>query len=90
MKKTIIAIISAALFCVSLRGQQTNAADANAQSSAALEQRIRELEDRVIALEGKIRTMESPQAAQPAQPAQPAVTAETGAQAPAPTTVACG
>jgi len=87
MKKTIIAIISAALFCVSLRGQQTNAADANAQSSAALEQRIRELEDRVIALEGKIRTMESPQAAQPAQPAQPAVTAETGAPAPAPTTV---
>ncbi len=90
MKTKIIAAIGAALFCVPAWSQQgTNAPDANAQNSAALEQRIRELEDRVIALEGKLRTMESAQTAQPAQPqpAQPAATAETGTQAPAQTTV---
>ncbi len=90
MKTKIIAAIGVALFCVPAWSQQgTNAPDANAQNSAALEQRIRELEDRVIALEGKLRTMESAQTAQPAQPqpAQPAATAETGTQAPAQTTV---
>ena len=67
-KSTIIAGIGAALLSVS---SWTQTPDANAQNSAAMEQRIRELEDRVIALEGKIRTMESAQAPQP-QPAQPA------------------
>ena len=87
MNNTIIAVISAVLLCVPSWAQQaTNAPGANAQSSAAMEQRIRELEDRVIALEGKIRTMESAQAQ--AQPAQPTPTAEAGtqpAQTPAPT-----
>src|SRR5438067_622385 len=90
MKTTIIATTAALVFCLPLWGQQANAPDANAQNSAAMEQRIRELEDRVIALEGKIRTMQSAQAAQP-QPAQPQPapgTAEAGPQAPAqPTTV---
>jgi len=75
-KSTIIAVIGAALLSVSSWAQ---APDANAQNSAAMEQRIRELEDRVIALERKIRTMQSAQAPQP-QPAQPAPTAEAGAQ----------
>jgi hypothetical protein len=75
-KSTIIAVIGAALLSVSSWAQ---APDANAQNSAAMEQRIRELEDRVIALEGKIRTMESAQAPQP-QPAQPEPTAEAPAQ----------
>jgi hypothetical protein len=75
-KSTVVAVIGAALLSVSSWAQ---APDANAKNSAAMEQRIRELEDRVIALEGKIRTMESAQAPQP-QPAQPAPTAEAGAQ----------
>src|SRR5260370_39293092 len=87
MKTKIIAAIGVALCCVPAWSQQgTNAPDANAQNSAALEQRIREHEDRVIALEVKLRTMESAQTAQP-QPAQPAATVETGTQAPAQTTV---
>ena len=77
MKKAI-AIIGATLFCAAfgmpLWGQQTNVSDVNTQNTAALEQRIRDLEDRVIALEGKIRTMES--AAQPAPKTQPAPTPE--------------
>src|SRR3954469_13016941 len=86
MKKRIFGISTLAfgvvtLFCIPLWGQQPNPPDPNAQN-AAVEQRIRELEDRVIALEGKIRTMQSAQAAQPAQP-QPA-TAATAAPAPAP------
>jgi len=86
MKKRIVGISTLAfgvvtLFCIPLWGQQPNPPDPNAQN-AAVEQRIRELEDRVIALEGKIRTMQSAQAAQPAQP-QPAPGA-TGAPAPAP------
>src|SRR6266852_4970905 len=75
-KDTIIAAIGVALLCVPSWAQQ--APDANAQNSAAMEQRIRELEDRVIALEGKIRTMESAPASHPQPAAQPQ-TAEAGA-----------
>jgi hypothetical protein len=66
MKKTIVAGAAIVLFCVPLWGQQANSPEG--AQSAAMEQRIRELEDRVIALEGKIRTMQSAQASQP-QPA---------------------
>ncbi len=93
MKRKISGMITTLLCCLPLWGQQANAPDARTQNSAAMEQRIRELEDRVIALEGKIRSMENVQAAQ-AQPAQPqaaapaAAAAETGAQTPTqPTTV---
>ena len=55
--------------------RQANAPDLAAQN-AALEQRVRDLEDRLIALEGKVRMLQSSQA----QPAQPA--AETAATAP--------
>src|SRR5207248_10973019 len=81
MNKRILVISVLAFSCIPLWGQQANPPDANAQN-AALEQRIRELEDRVIALEGKIRTMQSAQAAQPAQP-QP-VPGATAAPSPAP------
>jgi hypothetical protein len=72
MRKCIVAISALAfsggtLFCIPLWGQQANPSDANVQN-AALEQHIRDLEDRVIALEGKIRSIQSAQAAQPAQP----------------------
>ncbi|PYV47741.1 MAG: hypothetical protein DMG94_05245 [Acidobacteria bacterium] len=64
-----------ALLCVSFWGQQASSPQSNTPN-AELEQHIRELEDRLIALEGKIRTMESEKAAaaqsQPGQPtAQP-------------------
>src|SRR6266536_240646 len=84
MKNLIALIAAAVLGCTPLLGQQTNPPAANAQN-AELEQHIRELEDRVIALEGKIRTMESEKAAavsQP-QPGQPAATAQAGTNAPA-------
>ena len=68
MKRKVLAFVIALLSGASTYAQT---ADTNAQNTAALEQKIRDLEDRVIALEGKIRTMESQQAAQPA-PAQPA------------------
>jgi len=70
----------AVLLCVPLWGQQATAPDASAQNTAALEQKIRDLEDRVIALEGKLRTMESQQAPAPA-PA-PAQAPAAAAQAP--------
>jgi hypothetical protein len=88
MKKVIVASM-AAWFCIPLWGQQTNAPDLAAQN-AALEQKVRDLEDRLIALEGKVRTLQSapPAPTQPTSEAQPAAapTAEaaaTPAQAPA-------
>jgi hypothetical protein len=51
MKNTIIAGAAVALFCGPLFGQQANTPDLAAQN-AALEQHVRELEDRLIALEG--------------------------------------
>ena len=81
MKRKVLAFVVAFLSGVSTYAQTS---DSNAQNTAALEQKIRDLEDRVIALEGKIRTMESQQAAQPA-PGQPGAGQSTaGAAAPAP------
>ena len=77
MKHTIIAGLAMVLYGVPLWGQQTSAPDASAQN-AAMEQHIRDLEDRVIALEGKIRMLETAQSGA-AQPAQPAAAAEGAA-----------
>jgi len=87
-KKTILANTALALLCVPLWGQQANAPDLAAQN-AALEQRVRELEDRLVALEGKVRSMQSTQAAQP-QPApegQAVPVAGAATQAPQPVAV---
>ena len=77
MKNAMVAAISITLLAFPLTAQQSNTPDAASQN-AAMEQRIRELEDRVIALEGKIRTMQSEQAAQAptAQPVPPAEAAQ--------------
>jgi hypothetical protein len=82
MRSLVVLITGALLFCGPAWTQQPNAPAPNAQN-AELEQHIRELEDRVIALEGKIRTMESEKAAaaQP-QPAAPAAQAAPGTVAP--------
>ena len=85
MKKVIFIGVAVALVSIPLWAQQSNPSDANSQN-AALEQHIRDLEDRVIALEGKIRTMQSAQGAQPAQP-QPAQAAQA-APSPAPAAAA--
>jgi hypothetical protein len=97
MKTMVLATGALLLLAVPLSAQQATPPDANAQN-AALEQHIRDLEDRVIALEGKLRTMESAQAAQQQQPstatgqtapggqAEAAAGAQPSPQAPAPVT----
>src|SRR3954468_10836689 len=77
MRKATIGALMAML-CAPLYGQQANAPDLASQN-AALQQKVRDLEDRLIALEGKVRTLQSAQA----PPAQPAV-GQTAAAAPPP------
>src|SRR5579885_1947723 len=90
MTKLIYFALALAFCSVPVWAQQANSAGGNAQN-AELEQKIRDLEDRVIALEGKIRTMEAAQSAQPTsatpQPGAPSATASqqaAAAQQPAP------
>ena len=92
MKRTILAAGAVIVLSIPIWSQQTSAADASAQNTAALEQKIRDLEDRVIALEGKLRTIESQQSA--TTPAQnqtptgqtpPSAEVQAGAQATPPT-----
>jgi len=78
MKKMLIAMM--ALCWIPLWGQQTPAPDLGAQN-AALEQRVRDLEERLIALEGKVRMMQST----PPAPSQPAAEAPPAAPAAEPT-----
>src|SRR3954470_11822033 len=75
MRKATIGALMAML-CAPLYGQQANAPDLASQN-AALQQKVRDLEDRLIALEGKVRTLQSAQA----PPAQPAV-GQTAAASP--------
>ena len=84
--KTLL-VCAAMLACTRIWAQQPSTTDANAQNTAVLERKIRDLEDRVIALEGKLRTMESPQAtAAPAQAPQPATPQATPPMPTAPAT----
>src|SRR3954471_13598685 len=76
MKKATIAAFLAML-CTPLYGQQANAPDLASQN-AALEEKVRDLEDRLIALEGKVRTLQTAQA----PPAQPAVEGQPAAASP--------
>jgi hypothetical protein len=86
MKKWIIAVFMT-VFCIPLWGQQPSGPDLAAQN-AALEQKVRDLEDRMIALEGKVRLLQSTPTAPAAQPAaegQPAAEAASAQAAPQPT-----
>jgi len=82
----LIAVVTI-LFSTPLFAQQcsTSAAQGSTPDTAALEQRIKDLEERLIALEGQVRMLKSGQA-QPAPAPQPqpagAQPAETVAQAP--------
>jgi hypothetical protein len=70
-------------FCaLPLIAQQSTTTSGNQPDTAALLEKIRDLEDRVIAMEGQIRQLKSQQATPAtAAPAQPAATAEAGAPA---------
>ena len=85
MKDRMLIAVVTILFSTPLFAQQSSAsaAQGNTQDTAALEQRIKDLEERLIALEGQVRMLKSGQA-QPAAVPQPAGAqpAETAAQAP--------
>src|SRR5207245_1190976 len=74
----------AVLVPLPLFGQQTSASQGGAPDTAALEQRIKDLEERLIALEGQVRMLKSGQAGATGQPgaAQPAPAATEAVQAP--------
>ena len=89
-------VIPAVLFALPLYAQQTGGTPAAGDQSdnAALLQKVRDLEDRIIAMEGQIRQLKGQQAvaAPPAATGQPGATSEGGApatargsQTPAPT-----
>lgn len=87
MRKCLALCIS--LFSIPLIAQQQNASTATSDN-AALEQKIRELEDRVIALEGQVRLLKSqgaPSAPTPAstQAASATTVSPTSTEAQAPT-----
>src|ERR1700751_1478001 len=68
MKYRFVAVLVSGMLTAPIFAQQSTAPSGTSQDTA-MEQRIRDLEDRVIALEGQIRTLKAA-AAQPA-PAQP-------------------
>ena len=82
MKKWMVAVFMT-VFCIPLWGQQTSTPDLAAQN-AALEQKVRDLEDRLISLEGKVRILQSAPTppAQPTAEGQPAAAPPTAAAAP--------
>jgi hypothetical protein len=60
---------------------QSSSAPAAQPDTAALLQKMRDLEDRVISLEGQVRLLKSQAAPAPAPASQPAATSEAGTQA---------
>src|SRR5437879_6917741 len=85
MRNLFLAGTVSILCALPLVAQQTATSAAPEQpDNAALMQKIRDLEDRVIALEGQLRTMKS-QSSAVSQPPAANATAEPGAPAAAPT-----
>ena len=86
MKRLITCASLAMLFSIPLVAQQSNSPSPQSpQDSSAMEQRIKDLEERIIALEGQVRMLKAaPAAAQPAAVSGPAaVQAQVAAPAPA-------
>jgi len=80
MKNLITWAGVAMLFTIPLVAQPSNTpSPQNPPDSSAMEQRIKDLEERIIALEGQVRMLKATPAAAPAQPA--AVSGPTAAQA---------
>jgi hypothetical protein len=76
--KSLWTVLILGLLPVNLVGQQTAPPLPPGSSDSALEQHVRELEERIIALEGQVRMLKA-SAAQPG-PAQPAAAQTPGAQ----------
>lgn len=83
MKNSILSFCVTLLFALPLLAQQASTEPAASDQNAALEQKIRDMEDRIIALEGQVRTLKSSTAAPApeATAAAPAPSAEPQAQA---------
>ena len=83
--KSLWAVLTLGLLSVNLFGQQSTPPPPAGSSDSALEQHVRELEERIIALEGQVRMLKA-SAAQPAPaqptPAQPAVAAQSSGMQP--------
>ncbi len=84
MQNRLVSILVVGFWALSASAQQTaSPAQTPAQDNSAMEQRMRELEDRVIALEGQIRMLKAVQAqTPPSQPAAGAAPAEAAAPPP--------
>lgn len=87
MGKMLVFVLAVGFSALSASAQQSTAPQQApaAQDNSAMEQRMRELEDRVIALEGQIRMLKAAQAQTPAsQPAAAAAPVEAAAPQAAP------
>src|SRR5437016_1919912 len=83
MKNSILSFCVTLLFTLPLFAQQEPSAPGTNDQNAAMEQKIRDLEDRIISLEGQVRTLKSNAAAPvpEAATAKPAPSTQTQAQA---------
>src|ERR1700694_6350108 len=77
---TLVCVVT--LFTAGLACAQQGTSVAGGQETAALEQKVRDLEDRLIALEGQMRVLKAQAGQAPAAPAAPP--AEAAHEAPAP------
>src|SRR6266852_202995 len=85
--KNLILLAGATMLCAfPLFAQQSdNPSQTNSQDTSAMEQRIKDLEERIIALEGQVRMLKSaPAAPAPAPAAAAPAEATAAATAPAP------
>jgi len=87
MQKSLLLFVLTTAMAAPLCAQQATAAPGNSPDMSAMEQHIRDLEDRIIALEGQVRVLKSQAAPAPAPPSaapQEAAAAPAGSAAPAP------
>src|SRR3954465_2137536 len=80
MRGSLLVILPLFVFWPLFADAQASNAPGGNDDNAALMQRMRELEDRVIALEGQVRLLKSQAAPAAAPSGQPAATSEAGAQ----------
>jgi len=78
-------LVQAVFLTIPLHAQQAGSPAANQPDNAALLQKIQDLEDRVVSMEGEIRQLKSQP---PAAAAQPVAATVAGAQTPAATAIA--
>src|SRR5436190_15505979 len=84
MKNLITWVGVAILLPIPVAAQQNAPSPQSPQDSSAMEQRIKDLEERIIALEGQVRMLKAAPAAAPAQPASVSSPTAVQAQATAP------